>query len=169
MPERRTPRTPKKKRDWKPVWLTAFAETGMVSAACREAKVGRSTVYDARIDEEFARSWDEIEHETTDQMECEAYRRAVKGVTKPLVSAGRRVCDVQEYSDTLLIFMLKARKPKVYRDNVRVEHTGPDGGPVLIASPPDALDRSRRAAELLRGAGALTAGNGNGNGSNGHH
>ena len=96
----------------------------MVTAACRVAKVGRRTVYDARIDEEFAAAWDEIEQETTDVMEREAYRRAVDGVPEPLVSAGKHVTDVRKYSDTLLIFMLKGRRPEKFRENVKVEHGG---------------------------------------------
>jgi hypothetical protein len=144
----------------------------MVSSACRLVHVGRTTVYDARIDEEFARAWDEIEAETTDAMEREAYRRGVLGVSEPVVSGGKLLGEVQKYSDTLLIFMLKARKPTVYRDNVKVEHTGPNGGPIQIQAPPDADVRSTRAAQLLAQAGALegtTNSNGNGNGSNGHH
>jgi hypothetical protein len=30
-------------------------------------------------------------------------------------------------SDVLLIFLLKALRPTIYRENVRLEHTGPDG------------------------------------------
>jgi hypothetical protein len=39
---------------------------------------------------------------------------------------GRRSRD--DYSDTLLIFMLKGRRPEKFRDNARVEMTGEDGG-----------------------------------------
>jgi hypothetical protein len=35
---------------------------------------------------------------------------------------------VREYSDTLLIFLLKGMRPQKYRDQARVEHTAPDGG-----------------------------------------
>ena len=37
---------------------------------------------------------------------------------------------MREYSDTLLIFMLKARKPDVYRERASIEHTGANGGPL---------------------------------------
>ena len=121
---KRTQAPSKPRRNWKPTWLNAFRETGMVTAACRVAKVGRRTVYDASIDEEFAAAWDEIEQETTDVMEREAYRRAVDGVPEPLVSAGKHVTDVRKYSDTLLIFMLKGRRPEKFRENVKVEHGG---------------------------------------------
>jgi len=44
-----------------------------------------------------------------------------------------------ESSDTLLIFLLKARKPEMYRDTQRLEHTGIDGTPltVVITERPD--------------------------------
>lgn len=169
MPPKRTGRTPKKRRDWKPAWLEAFHEHGTVSAACRDADVGRSTVYDARSDEAFAQAWDDIEAETTDRMEREAFRRSVEGVDRDVYHQGEVVGQERQFSDTLLIFMLKARKPKTYRDNVRVEHTGADGGPITLDAPVDGLDRSTRAAVLLNQAGLFEpAANGNGNG-NGHH
>jgi len=47
-----------------------------------------------------------------DMLEAEAYRRAFAG------------------SDTLIIFLLKAHKPELYRE--RLEQTGKDGGPITI-------------------------------------
>jgi hypothetical protein len=60
------------------------------------------------------------------------------------------------------------------RPRQSLEHSGPDGGPIHVQSPPDAQERARRALALLAQAGALeepvtTNGHGNGNGSNGHH
>lgn len=37
---------------------------------------------------------------------------------------------MKEYSDTLAIFLLKAHNPEKYRDNMKVQHTGPDDGPI---------------------------------------
>jgi hypothetical protein len=144
----------KARRDWKPAWLEAFRELGMVSAACKKVDVGRRTVYNARVDEDFAAAWDEIEHETTEAMETEAYRRAVEGVSEPVVSAGKHVTDVQKYSDTLLIFMLKARKPETYRDNVKIEHSGQIDGKHTIEIP-DTKDRRDEVREILSRSGAL--------------
>jgi hypothetical protein len=128
--------TPKKRREWKPAFLSAFADTGMVTAACEAAGVARRTVYAARhADEAFAAAWDEIEERSTEDLEQVAVRRAREG------------------SDTLLIFLLKSRRPGVYRENVRMEHTGAGGGPVELQAPPDATERSTRAALLLQRAG----------------
>jgi hypothetical protein len=38
---------------------------------------------------------------------------------------------VREYSDTLLIFLLKGARPQKYRDNVRQEVSGPNGAPLI--------------------------------------
>ena len=134
---KRTPkkRAPKKRRAWKPAFLRAFADTGIVAHACEKAKVARSTVYEARIlDPKFCQAWDAIEAATTDEMEAEARRRGMQGTEKPVFQGKELVGYVREYSDTLLIFMLKARKPETYRETTRHELTGKDGAPLDFAS-----------------------------------
>ena len=43
---------------------------------------------------------------------------------------GEVVTKVRKYSDTLLIFLLKAHRPKKYRETIHHAVTGEDGGPV---------------------------------------
>lgn len=106
-------------------WLDTFRWCGMVSTACELMGISRNTVYAERQrNEDFALAWADAEEESTEAMEREAYRRAVEGVTTPLVSAGKHVTDVQSYSDRLLEFMLKSRRPEKYRDRVDVNHSG---------------------------------------------
>lgn len=106
-------------------FLAAFEETGMVSRACEIVGIARQTAYAERQrNEDFAVAWADVEERTTETMEREAYRRAVEGITEPVVSAGKHVTDVQSYSDRLLEFMLKARRPERYRDRVDVNHSG---------------------------------------------
>ena len=57
--------------------------------------------------------------EAVQVLEDEAVRRAYEGVEKPVTVAGQREF-VREYSDTLLIFLLKGARPQKYRDNVNV-------------------------------------------------
>lgn len=119
---RRTRRTPEKDRER---WLEAFRERGTVSEACRVTGVGRTTVYGWRAKhEEFAVAWADIEEETTERMEREAFRRGVEGVEREVYHRGEVVGMERQYSDTLLIFMLKARRPEKYRDNLHVQHAG---------------------------------------------
>lgn len=122
--------TPKKWAGWQNVFLRELARKGNVSAACRKAKVERSTAYRAREDEEFAAAWDEALEVATEALELEARRRAATGVLEPVYQAGKKVGAIRRYSDTLLIFLLKAHAPAKYRENYRVEHTGADGGPI---------------------------------------
>lgn len=58
----------------------------------------------------------------TDLLEDDVRRRAVDGVEEPLFHQGKKVGLTRKYSDTLLIFLLKARRPAKYRDSVRLEH-----------------------------------------------
>lgn len=142
------------KRDWYETFLTAFLEFGMVTTACRHAKIGRTTFYDAMKDDpEFAESFKFIEEEVTEQLEAEAFRRAHDGTTKPT-----QFGDVQVYSDTLLIFLLKARRPEKYRERVDVRHSGKIG-----TQPADTGDiqnptREAEVARILDHAKALADG-----------
>jgi hypothetical protein len=113
-----------KAKDWAPAWLDAFCETGMVSAACDAAGVGRSTVYQRRQrDEAFSVAWADAAERAIEIMEAEAFRRAVEGVERPVTVAGEREI-VREYRDRLLMFLLRARRPETYRENVQVDHAG---------------------------------------------
>lgn len=95
------------RKDWKPTFLEALAESGMVVEACKRCGVSRSTAYRARQgDEDFALAWADIEERTTEQLEAVVMRRAIDG------------------SDTLAMFLLKARRPEKYRENVKIEHAG---------------------------------------------
>ena len=66
----------------------------------------------------------EAREEACDALEAEARRRAVEGVRKPVYYRGEIVGTVKEYSDTLLIFLMKGAMPEKYRENVKIEHTG---------------------------------------------
>lgn len=120
-----TKSTPKKRRDWKPAFLRSLAADMTVTEACEAAGISRDGAYKARqADEDFALAWADVEEKSTESMEREAYRRAVEGTDKPVFQGKELVGHVREYSDTLLIFMLKSRRPERYRDNVKVEHGG---------------------------------------------
>ena len=102
--------TPKKARtraaDWRPAFLAALADCGVVRYAAEEAGVSRRTAYRAReADESFRDGWDDALQAGADALEAEARRRALSG------------------SDTLLIFLLKGARPATYRDNAKVDVT----------------------------------------------
>lgn len=132
-----TKATPKKRRTWKDKFLGALAVSPNVSAAATAAGHSRQHVYRVRQEDcEFAAAWDDAIEQAIDHLEGEMYRRAYKGVEKPVFGSlggnqgSGEVGSVQEYSDTLAIFLAKAHRPEKYRDNYRIEHTGKDGGPI---------------------------------------
>lgn len=105
------------KRDWHQTFIEGFEDSGLVNEACRLAGIGRATAYRHRqADEDFALAWHDAEEKLVDQMEREAYRRAAEGVDEPIFYKGQEIATVKKYSDTLLIFLLKARKPEVFRE-----------------------------------------------------
>ena len=117
----RTRRTPKKEADF----LEALCTGASVQAACEAAKIGRRTVYDWRAaDDDFALAWDQAIEAGTDLLEDEAKRRAFEGVEEPVFHGGQQCGTVRKYSDTLLIFLLKARRPEKFRERQDVKHSG---------------------------------------------
>lgn len=118
---------------WVKTFLAHFADTGNATLSARKAKVNRQYVYRYRGENEwFAELWKQAEAEAVEVMEGEAHRRAVKGCLEPIFHAGRKVGTVKRFSDTLLIFLLKARKPETYRDNARVVVAGDAENPLQV-------------------------------------
>lgn len=113
-------------------FLEALAGTCNVVKACKVARVGRQTVYDWRdTDPKFAEAWLKAKDQGADVLESEAVRRATVGTKKPVFQGGKRVGYVQEFSDTLLIFLLKGAMPKKYGDSMT--HKGDRENPVQVS------------------------------------
>lgn len=119
----RTKYTPKKVKEF----IDALRESGgNVSRACDLVAIHRRTAYEWReSDEDFARLWDEAVEAGTDDLEQEARRRALDGLRrKKFTKTGVPIIDPMtgeqyeelEYSDTLLIFLMKGNRPDKYKD-----------------------------------------------------
>jgi hypothetical protein len=105
--------------DWTETFLTAIAEGTHVRLAAARAKVHFTLPYKRRrTDDAFRAAWDEATGLGTEALEHEAARRAVHGAEEPVFYKGEQCGIVRRYSDTLLMFLLKARKPEVYREGV---------------------------------------------------
>lgn len=152
-------------------FLTALRNTGgNVQAAIREAGTpsGNSQVYDLlRDDPDFRARYDAAIAAGTAVLEAEAVRRAVEGVDRPLIG-GRFKDEVvayeRVYSDNLLTFLLRARKPDTYKDRVASEVSGPGGGPVTVLTAEAkgrAIDEILTLAKTLRGTRPDGDGTGN--------
>ncbi len=77
---------------------------------------------------DYAAKFDLARDEVAGLLEDEAVRRAYKGTMRPVAIAGQ-IMTVTEFSDTLLIFLLKCRNRKVFGD--KFEHMGKDGAPLV--------------------------------------
>ena len=109
-------------------FLALLAEGHTVKYSAKEAGVAWCVIFARRNnDPVFAEQWEEALERGTQVLEEEARRRAVKGLTEPVFYKGEICGEVQRYSDVLLIFLLKARRPEVYRERFdvsgKVEHT----------------------------------------------
>lgn len=105
--------TPKKKARF----IEEYRERGNVLLSAKAACVGRALVYYwLSADPKFQDDFNEAREEATDTLEEEARRRAVDGVETPFNTKDETIY-LQKYSDTLLIFLLKANRPAKFREN----------------------------------------------------
>jgi hypothetical protein len=125
-------------------FLIAYAKTGIITRAAAAARVDRHShlnwlAYDGRGGEAYRLAFSEAEEMAADVLEAEARRRAVEGLVRyrfdkqgnPLLHPlTKKPYYELEYSDALLQQQLRANRPEKYRE--RLEHTGKDGGPILI-------------------------------------
>lgn len=107
------------------IFFEYFAKTANVTAACALSGYNDSSVYEWRKKfPDFEEKWIEAEKLATAQLEAEMYRRAVFGVHRsdPIMWQGKIVAtkEIDEYSDTLAIFLAKARDPEKYRERVEI-------------------------------------------------
>lgn len=154
--EKRGPRKSQKKltREAKQtIFLAAYAVCSTISGAAKAAGVDRR-LHHAWMQEDptYPERFEVAHEESTQALEAEARRRALHGVRRfkfhkgelvrvPLLDdEGREVTGddgkpimvpyfEEERSDLLLIFLLKAARPDVYRDNFKavLEHRGQVG------------------------------------------
>ena len=93
--------------DWARRFLEVFAATGNVRLAAGAAGVSRDAPYKrAGRSPAFAARWARAREEAIDTLEAEARRRALTG------------------SDSLLMFLLRALRPGLYRETLRIDIRG---------------------------------------------
>lgn len=110
-------RAPKKPIDtsWHPRFIRSLECGANVRMACKDAGVTSDTAYTHRQRfPDFARQWAEAMDLGIAELESVARRRAI------------------ESSDVLMIFLLKAHRPEVYRETHRHEVSGPSGQAVPV-------------------------------------
>jgi hypothetical protein len=135
------------------LFLATLSQGGTVTAAAEKANIGRRTIYDWKeSDPEFAAQFEDAYQRGIAVLEDEAVRRAYHGVQRPVYQKGQIAGHVTEYSDSLLMFLLKSRDPR-FRDKTQVEMTGKDGGPIKT----EGIDLSKLSTDELRNLLSITA------------
>lgn len=136
-------------------FLAALADTGNISRSAIAAGIKRGLHYKwLEEDEEgtYLARVNEALDTAADELEAEARRRAIEGLRRyKFDRAGQPLQHPEtnepyyelEYSDPLLIFLLKGAKPSTYRE--RHEVTGAGGGPVQV----ETVDLSKLSTETL--------------------
>lgn len=172
--------------NWQPKFLEHYAKCGNVTVAAAACGIARETVYTAKLrSKRFAQQVAAAAQESLERLEAEALRRAQIGTDEPVWMKDEngkpvKVDVVKKYSDTLLIFLLKALNPQKYRETVRQELSGPGGLPIqttqvqvnlaAIRSRVEAVVEGEERVKALIERGIMRApGEFGGNGGNGHH
>lgn len=113
-------------------FLAELRETGSAALAAAAAGLTRAQVQAQRdADPAFAQAWADAMAEAVDRAEAEVYRRAFRGVDRPVYYAGQQVGIVRDYSDSLAALYLKAHRPEAYRDRAG-STAATDSGPVRV-------------------------------------
>lgn len=106
----------------KQAFILALSQCGSRVRACEAVKISTVAAYNwVHEDPAFAEAFKRAMEIASDRMEDEMVRRGCEGVMEPVFQGGKLVGAVRRYSDTLLIFSLKGKKPEIYGDKLRHE------------------------------------------------
>ena len=107
------------------VFLEYFAATGQVGVAAKRAGVRQTAIYQLRKESPaFEKQYQAAYDMASVALEDEAVRRGKDGVQKPVFYRGQRIALVREYSDQLLVLLLKGRMRQTYGDQLGLSHDG---------------------------------------------
>ena len=115
----------------KKAFLAAFRKNGNVTRAAEAAKIDRRTHYDwMKADAAYILDFADAQKDASDFLEEEARRRATEGVRKYRFNpkTGEPYTNPEtgepyyehDYSDTLLIFLMKGADPEKYAERHKV-------------------------------------------------
>ena len=105
-------------------FLKEFRKCGVVTHAATAAKIPvRSHYYWLKDDPAYKQQFEEATIEACEVVEREVHRRAVEGVERDVYQGGKKVGTHTNYSDLLLIFLMK-KLNAAFRDRVEHAHGG---------------------------------------------
>jgi len=118
--------------EFKEAFIALLSSLPNITACCKLMDIAVENVRIARKrDPQFDKAVKNAIEEGYDMLEEEARRRAVDGVDRPVFFQGVECGKVREYSDQLLITLLKANRPKKYNPGVKIDFGG-DGEKVKM-------------------------------------
>jgi len=130
-------------------FLLALAQTGgRVAEAAKAAGYQDTSAVQKfrRENEEFAEEWEQAVEAGTDMLVDEVVRRAIDGVHEPQYYKGEVVGYTLKFSDALLMFQIRARRPEQYRETARGGEINMNFGiAVLPMTAPDDTEWQNRA------------------------
>jgi len=115
----------------KRAFIAAYRTTASVHAAGRAAKIRPELHYQwLKSDAVYRLAWETVQDQAAQTLEDEAVRRAREGVKSMVlhqgrpVKHGRKILYDVEYSDQLLLALLKRFRPALYRERTETQVTG---------------------------------------------
>jgi hypothetical protein len=134
----------------KRAFLTAYAKRGTVLGAATATKIARRSHYEwLREDAEYAAAFETANEEFIEALEASVIESATNGIEEPVIYQGQLCFEplrdakgeikrdaagkpkysktpltIRKRSDVAAFFMLKAKRPNVYREHSSVEVTG---------------------------------------------
>jgi len=96
-------------------FLKELSKCGLPSHAAKKVRIPLILFLKEREENpNFALAWEAAMEHAIDALELEARRRAVEGIEVPVFYKGEQVATKREYSDQLLMFLLKGRRKQVF-------------------------------------------------------
>ena len=109
---------------WADKFFALLAEHGLIHKAARDAGTTAKQVAKYREgNEAFEEYTQQALESSNDILEMEARRRAVDGIEREIYYKGEVVGYEQQYSDTLLVKMLEAKRKQEFATKLNVEHS----------------------------------------------
>jgi hypothetical protein len=128
--EAETAKSPRQQRQED--FLAAYANCDNITRAAEMAGIDRTTHHVwLREDPSYANRFERAQDEAADRLEFEAVRRVLEGDEVPVFYRGKQVGVRKEYSDKLLMFLLKTARPEKFGDAADLP-AGPGKVPVKV-------------------------------------
>ena len=167
----RRPTQPKLNRQH--VFLQTYRAVGCITQAAQAAKIDPGTHYRwLQSDPEYAEAFRKAQDAAVDVLVAEARRRAVEGEEEPVIYQGglcyetlpnkkKKQIVLRRRSDVLLMFLIKAARPEIYRDSFKgeIRHSGAiSAGPDLSNLTDAQLEQLNLMLQLANGSSSPVEG-----------